>query len=173
MEGIATPFCPRCGKAVPAGSIFCNYCGVPLPTERELTVVEPPEDWAPTPPSQAYAPSSTAGPRRTGSIGLGVLAGFLLLTLLGFIPIIGALVAGLVAGLIARGACRGALAGFIAGILGSVVLTFLLTAFGGALGGILGGLFGGLIGSTVILLTLGSAILCLIGGLIGGALRRE
>ena len=170
MEGIATPFCPGCGKAIPAGSIFCNYCGVRFPTERELTVVEPPEDWAP--PSQVYAPSRTTRPRGTGSIGLGVLAGFLLLTLLGFIPIIGALVAGLVAGLIARGAGRGALAGFIAGILGSVVLTFLLTAFGGALGGILGGLFGGLVGSIFILLTLGSAILCLIGGLIGGALRR-
>jgi len=178
VEGIATPFCPRCGKETLADALFCNYCGARLPTVDELKVVESPRGWAPTPPSQSYIPANVM--QRRGSIGLGVLAGFLLLTLLGFIPIVGALIAGLVAGLVARGAGRGALAGFIAGILGSVVLTFLLTAFGGALGGILGGLFGGLvggifgglIGSIFILLTLGSAIVCLIGGLIGGALRR-
>jgi len=181
VEGIATPFCPTCGKETLADALFCNYCGARVPTVDELKVVEPPRDWAPTPPSQSYIPANVMQRRETGSIGLGIIAGFLLLTLLGFIPIVGALIAGLVAGLIARGAGRGAFAGFIAGILGSVVLTFLLTTFGGALGGILGGLFGGLvggifgglIGSIFILLTLASAIICLIGGLIGGALRRR
>lgn len=175
MEGIATPFCPKCGKAVSAGSIFCNYCGVRLPTERELTVVEPPDDWVPT-PSQRYAPSSTT--RSRGGIGLGVLAGFLLLIFLGFIPILGALIAGIVAGLIARGAGRGAVAGFVAGIFGSVVLAIFLSFLGAAVGGIfgltgLGGLLGGLVGGSYVVLSLGSAIVCLIGGLIGGALRRE
>jgi hypothetical protein len=174
MEGITTPFCPGCGKAIPAGSIFCNYCGVRLPTERELMIVEPPRDWA---ASQPHAPSSTIRPRGTGSIGLGVLAGFLLLFFIGFIPIIGALIAGIVSGLIARGAARGAIAGFVAGIFRSVILAILISFLGAAIGGILGlagfgGLLGGLVGGSFVLLSLGSAIVCLIGGLIGGALRR-
>lgn len=67
----------------------------------------------------------------SGSIGLGALAGFLLLVFLGFIPIVGALIAGFVAGLIARGAGRGAVAGFVAGILRAVILALFLAVGGG------------------------------------------
>jgi hypothetical protein len=125
--------------------------------------------------SQRSAGSTQARPR--GSIGLGAFVGFLLLIFLGFIPILGALIAGLVAGLIARGAGRGAAAGFVAGIVGAVVVALLLTVGGAAIGGLfglagLGGLLGGLVGGAGVLLSLGNAIVCLIGGLIGGALRR-
>jgi hypothetical protein len=124
--------------------------------------------------------SPSTGPRQAGprgSIGLGAFVGFLLLVFLGFIPILGALIAGLVAGLIARGAGRGAAAGFVAGILGAVVIALLLTVGGATIGGLfglagLGGLLGGLVGGAGVLLSLGNAIVCLIGGLIGGALRR-
>jgi len=155
------PFCPRCGKYFESN--YCPDCGVDL-----------------RPPPPAPSQSSSTGPtqaRPSGSIGLGAFVGFLLLIFLGFIPILGALIAGVVAGLIARGAGRGAAAGFVAGILGAVVVALLLTVGGAAIGGIfglagLGGLLGGLVGGAGVLLSLGNAIVCLIGGLIGGALRR-
>ncbi len=92
---------------------------------------------------------NVAQPKPKGSIGLGAFAGFLLLVFLGFIPILGALIAGLVSGLIARGAGRGAAAGFLAGIAGAIILTFVLSIGGAALGAIfgqagLGALIGGI-----------------------------
>jgi len=84
------------------------------------------------------APSTVAQPKAKGSIRLGTFVGFLLLLLLGFIPILGAVIAGLVAGLIARGVGRGAVAGFLAGIAGAVALIVLLSIGGAALGAFFG-----------------------------------
>jgi hypothetical protein len=156
------PFCPRCGKY--SESNYCPNCGADLRSP-------------PPAPSQPYPSTGPTQARPRGSIGLGAFAGFLLLIFLGFIPILGALIAGFVAGLIARGAGRGAAAGFVAGILGAVIVALLLTVGGAAIGELLGlsglgGLVGGLVGGAAVLLSLGNAIVCLIGGLIGGALRR-
>jgi hypothetical protein len=156
-------FCPRCGKY--SESNYCPDCGIDLRAAGQYAYLRD-------------SPSLQPQARASGSIGLGALAGFLLLVFLNFIPILGALISGFVAGLVARGAGRGAVAGFLAGILGAVILTLLLTVGGAAIGGILGlagvgGLFGGLVGGTAVLLSLGNAILCLIGGLVGGALRRR
>jgi hypothetical protein len=156
------PFCPRCGRY--SESNYCPNCGTDLRSP-------------PPAPSQPYPSTGPTQARPKGSIGLGAFVGFLLLIFLGFIPVLGALIAGIVAGLIARGAGRGAAAGFVAGILGAVIVALLLTAGGATIGGLfglasLGGLLGGLVGGAAVLLSLGNAIVCLIGGLIGGALRR-
>jgi uncharacterized membrane protein YeaQ/YmgE (transglycosylase-associated protein family) len=59
----------------------------------------------------------------SGSLGLGVFIGFILMIILGWIPVIGAFIAGLVAGLIAKGGViRGAKAGFLSGMMGAIVI---------------------------------------------------
>lgn len=58
-----------------------------------------------------------------GSIGAAVVAGVLLLIVLGWLPLYGWLAAGLAAGLIARGSGRGLLAGIISGAIVSAVAT--------------------------------------------------
>jgi len=112
---------------------------------------------------------------KTGSMGLGIIVGFILMGVIGWIPIIGALIAGVIAGAITRGAGRGLLTGFIAGIIGILLLEALITTIGGALGGGLGAAIGGVIGigvGTILgLLAIGDIFLITIGGLIGGALR--
>ena len=82
-------FCPRCGKY--SESNYCPDCGVDLRAAAGQYV------------NLRDSPSPQPQARPSGSIGLGALAGFLLLILLGSIPILGALISGFVAGLIARG----------------------------------------------------------------------
>jgi hypothetical protein len=104
----------------------------------------------------------------TTRFGLGIVAGFLMLIVLGFIPLIlgfipvGALIAGVIAGLIARGKTRGAEAGWGAGIMGGI-LTAILASQGVAFGS------GASLGAIGVLLSIWSAVFCAIGGLIGGA----
>ncbi len=112
---------------------------------------------------------------KRGSLGLGVVAGFLLMAIIGWIPIIGALIAGIIAGAIARGAGRGLIAGFLSGVIGLIILALVFSLFGVAIGGVLGAIISGAIGigiSTILLvIEIGGIILVTIGGLIGGALR--
>ncbi len=110
----------------------------------------------------------------TGNLGLGVVAGFLLMAVIGWIPIIGALIAGIVAGAIARGAGRGLLAGFLSGVIGLIILAVFFSILGAAAGGAFGTMIAAIgIGASVFLgiIEIGGIILVTIGGLIGGALR--
>lgn len=56
-----------------------------------------------------------------GSVGAGILAGVLLLGLLGWMGLVGWVVAGFAAGLASRGSGRGFLSGLVAGIIVSAV----------------------------------------------------
>ncbi len=57
-----------------------------------------------------------------GSVGAGIVSGILVLTLFGWVPYYGWIVAGLVAGLASRGSGRGLLSGLLAGIVVSAVV---------------------------------------------------
>ena len=105
-----------------------------------------------------------------GSIIVGTVAGAVVLVLLGWLPVLGALIAGIVAGHLAKGWLRGAFAGLLAGILGFFVLEFVLTGIGGALAGSIGALGGGVLGGIIGILEIGNVPLAAIGGLIGGIL---
>jgi uncharacterized membrane protein len=111
---------------------------------------------------------------KAGSIIVGMFVGAILLGVLGWIPILGGLIAGIAAGALAKGAARGLVAGLLAGIIGFIILSFLLTAIGGAAGGGVGAAIGAAIGLGVSallgLLEIGNIVLAMIGGLIGGAI---
>tara|TARA_B100000315_G_C14417395_1_gene513871 strand:- start:45 stop:506 length:462 start_codon:yes stop_codon:yes gene_type:complete len=121
--------------------------------------------------------SSTKTKLKTeGSIALGVLAGAILLVIIGWIPLIGGLIAGFVAGAVARGAGRGFIAGLLAGSIGAIILAVVLTSMVSLVGELLGlATLGGLLdagaGAIIAVLSVGGAIVCAIGGLIGGTLR--
>ena len=95
---------------------------------------------------------------KAGSITLGVFVGIIMMVIIGWIPLIGALIAGLVAGAIARGARRGLVVGFLSGLIGLLILIFLASAMGSAIAGAVG---------------IGGIILVAIGGLMGGAFRHR
>jgi hypothetical protein len=106
----------------------------------------------------------------------GIVVAFVILVVIGWIPLLGAAIAGFVAGMIARGAGRGAMAGFVAGITGGVIAVFILGAIGTLLAGAVGLAFiGGMIGTGIgvifLLLSLGNAVVCAVAGAIGGAIR--
>ncbi|MDE1824844.1 MAG: hypothetical protein KGH61_04150 [Candidatus Micrarchaeota archaeon] len=111
---------------------------------------------------------------KQGSIGLAIVIGFILMTLIGWIPIIGALIAGIITGVIARGAGRGLAAGLLSGVIGLILLAILISILGAALGGSTGALIGGALGvglgGILGLIYIGGIILVTIGGLIGGAI---
>jgi hypothetical protein len=113
----------------------------------------------------------------SGNMGLGIFVGFILMAVIGWVPIIGALIAGIVAGAIARGATRGLAAGFIAGIVGLVIIAILLAVAGATIAGPLGAMFGSIIGlgtsSLIAVLGFSGIVLVTIGGLVGGALRPQ
>lgn len=73
MEGIGTPFCPRCGKEASTDSIFCNRCGLRLPAVSELTIVEPPREWVPTPQPSTHLPLKNPGVAAVLALVVGAL----------------------------------------------------------------------------------------------------
>lgn len=107
-----------------------------------------------------------------GGMGLGVAVGFLLMILIGWIPILGPLLAGIVAGILARGGVgAGALAGFLSGIMAAIILGLLATFWGLTELGLIESLLGGLATFwAALLLSAGAALFGLIGGIIGGAM---
>ncbi|MEI7432633.1 MAG: DUF5518 domain-containing protein [Methanomicrobiales archaeon] len=110
--------------------------------------------------------------KKEGSFWLAVAIGFVLMVVLGFVPVVGPLVAGLVAGLIAGGGVwNGGKAGFLSGLFGAVILSVLVIAGSTFLLGIFGLVAGLGIAVTLIILALYHAVLGLIGGCIGGLLR--
>ena len=110
---------------------------------------------------------------------LGVIAGALVMFLLGFLPvIIGPLIGGIAAGFIARGdAWTGAKAGFAAGVLWILMVVAGLLVFPGTSPGgmLLPGTFAGLLVQPLMLLLLFYngfiwGVLGAIGGTVGGIL---
>lgn len=166
-------FCPYCGVKMNEGEAFCRSCGKNIlpqfdsnapqgqPIQRKET------NFQDTHTNITQVPDM----KMSGSIGAGVVVGFFLLLIIGWIPIIGALISGIAAGATARGALRGMATGFIAGIIGAIAIGILLTTVGTSIGGIIGGIIGMGIGTVLLLLSIGGAILSMMGGFIGGALR--
>ena len=112
------------------------------------------------------------GSGKEGSFWLAVIIGFILMVVLGFVPVIGALVAGLVAGLIAGGGIwNGGKAGFFAGLLGAIIMSVIVILGGTFLLGIFGFISGLGISLVLIILALYHAVLGFIGGCAGGLLR--
>jgi|APHig6443717817_1056837.scaffolds.fasta_scaffold531500_2 hypothetical protein len=110
--------------------------------------------------------------KKQGSFWLAVAVGFVLMVILGFVPVIGPLVAGLVAGLIAGGdVWNGGKAGFLSGLAGAVILSVLAIIGSTFLLGIFGLIAGLGIAMTLIILALYHAALGLTGGIIGVLLR--
>jgi len=162
-------YCPNCGKPVPDDAAFCPSCAYKLAGSAG------PSQPQPAPAFGGVQPRRET-PMHGGSIVGGAAVAFVLLIVIGWIPIIGALIAGFVAGVIARGAGRGATAGFIGGIAGGIIAVLVLGAVGTLLGGVIGlGFLGGIIGAGVggalLLLGIGNTVVCIIGGAIGGAIR--
>lgn len=115
-----------------------------------------------------------------GSLGLAICVGFgcliLFNILLGWIPILGWIIAGLAAGffagLIAKGGAKyGAKAGFGSGMIGALIL-FVLVLILGSMIPVGGVLFAGTGGALIIALGLINSIFPTIGGAIGGHIRR-
>lgn len=165
-------FCPYCGAKLNEDEVFCHSCGKHTTSSGDTPIPQQ----SPTQTGGTFNQNiqfNSPAPRLKGSIGVGSVVGFLLLIILGWIPILGAIIAGLVAGLIARGALRGLAAGFISGIIGAVIIAILFSFIGGLIAGAIGSAIGFGVGGLLILLSVGGAILSGIGGLIGGLLRHR
>ena len=112
---------------------------------------------------------------------LAVITGLLVVVFLGFIPVLGAVLAGLAAALVAGDSIsKGAKVGFLVGILAII----LMALFGNAIDALRGGFISAvawLIALVIVILRLLwwlvlmllTAILCLIGGAIGGYLKKK
>jgi hypothetical protein len=110
---------------------------------------------------------------KSGSFWLGVVVGFIVMILLGSLPVLGPVVGGFVAGIIARGgAWNGAVAGFTSGILGAIIIGVVFTIGGSLVFGVPGFLMGMGVSFFAILAALYFAILGFVGGAIGAAIAR-
>jgi len=148
-------YCEDCGKRINVNAEICPYCGVRV--------------------------AHTARHKKGGALSFwgGVLAGFIALIFLSWIPILGPILAGFIAGVIAGGgAGRGASAGFTSGMIGFSIVA-VIALVGGSFFGIVMedflGIFVTLLGvfAAFALLVAGLfyGFLCLIGGAVGGLLR--
>ena len=67
-----------------------------------------------------------------GSFWLGVIIGFIIMVLLGSLPLLGPIIGGFIAGLIARGGSwGGATAGLTSGLLAAIIISILKIIGGG------------------------------------------
>lgn len=108
---------------------------------------------------------------KKGSFWPGVIAGFIVMVLLGSLPVLGPLIGGLVAGLIARGGVGGgATAGFVSGIFGAMIVSVILILGGSLFFGIPGFFMALGVSFVIVIATLYFGILGAIGGAVGGAL---
>ena len=110
---------------------------------------------------------------------MAVFVGAIAMALLGYIPVIGYILAGFLAGIIVKDAGGGALAGFLSGTIQGVIATVFFTAMDGVWGAVFGYPPGALpsvilraaSGGIIIIAMLYCGILGLVGGAIGGALK--
>ena len=108
-----------------------------------------------------------------GSFWLGVIIGFMVMVLLGSLPVLGPLIGGFIAGLIARGGSwGGATAGFVAGLFGAIVISVILILGGSLLFGIPG--FISALGASfiIVIATFYYSLLGFVGGGIAGTVMK-
>ncbi len=114
------------------------------------------------------------------SFGRTILTGFVWLLLLGWLPVVGPLVAGYKTGSMAGKPTRGLLAGFVVGILSTLIIASVVATLGGVLGGLLFGirgaglgalLSGTIVGIVLVIYGAGDILACTLGGLIGGTIK--
>jgi hypothetical protein len=105
-----------------------------------------------------------------GSFWLGVIIGFIVMVLLGSLPVLGPIIGGFIAGLIARGGSwGGATAGFVAGLFGAIVISVILILGGSLLFGIPGFISALGVSFIIVIATLYYGLLGFVGGAIAGA----
>ncbi|NYT07008.1 MAG: hypothetical protein GKC05_01950 [Methanomicrobiales archaeon] len=106
-----------------------------------------------------------------GSFWVGVIVGFIVMVLLGSLPVLGPVIGGFIAGIIARGGVwGGATAGFVAGLFGAIVISVILIIGGSLLFGIPGFLTALGVSFIVVIATLYYGLLGFVGGAIAGAI---
>ncbi len=104
------------------------------------------------------------------SFWLGVIVGFIVMVLLGSLPILGPVIGGFIAGIIAKGGVwGGATAGFVAGLFGAIVISVVLIVGGSLLFGIPGFLTALGVSFIIVIATLYYGLLGFVGGAIAGA----
>lgn len=105
------------------------------------------------------------------SFWLGVIVGFIVMVLLGSLPVLGPVIGGFIAGIIARGGVwGGATAGFVAGLFGAIVISVILIIGGSLLFGIPGFLTALGVSFVIVIATLYYGLLGFVGGAIAGAI---
>jgi hypothetical protein len=108
---------------------------------------------------------------RRGPFWVGVVVGFIVMVLLGSLPVLGPLIGGFISGLIAKGGARGgAMAGFVAGLFGVIVISIILIIGGSLLFGIPGFLTGLGISFIVVLAAFYFGLLGTVGGALAGVI---
>ena len=101
----------------------------------------------------------------------GVIVGFIVMVLLGSLPVLGPVIGGFIAGIIARGGVwGGATAGFVAGLFGAIVISVILIVGGSLLFGIPGFLTALGVSFIIVIATLYYGLLGFVGGAIAGAI---
>ncbi len=112
---------------------------------------------------------------------LGVIAGLLLVVLIGWIPVVGPFLAGFVSGLHTKHEREGAAVGFVSGALGSVIIAWMLyIAFveffvigADALSGVVGNVFNVAYSFGPIALIVQITFFATIGGVFGARVREH
>ncbi|NYT17433.1 MAG: hypothetical protein GKC06_05445 [Methanomicrobiales archaeon] len=105
------------------------------------------------------------------SFWLGIIVGFIVMVLLGSLPVLGPVIGGFIAGIIAKGGVwGGATAGFIAGLFGAIVISVILIIGGSLLFGIPGFLTALGVSFIIVIATLYYGLLGFVGGAIAGAI---
>ena len=105
-----------------------------------------------------------------GSFWLGVIIGFIVMVLLGSLPVLGPIIGGFIAGLIARGGSwGGATAGFVAGLFGAIVISVILILGGSLIFGIPGFISTLGVSFIIVIATLYYGLLGFVGGAIAVA----
>lgn len=182
-------YCPNCGtrlsEIILREAQFCPYCGTAFVDLLPASNLMPAQNGAAlSSSSEALAGASPTqvivDVQESSSLGRTILTGFAWLLLLGWIPVIGPLIAGYKTGSLAGKATRGLLAGFAVGVLSTLIVVSLVAVLGGILGDLLFGikgagigalLSGTIVGALLLIYGTGDILACALGGLIGGTIK--
>ncbi len=110
---------------------------------------------------------------KNNNILFGFSSGFILMLIIGWIPVLGPLVSGLIAGFVTRrGALYGLFSGFLSSLIASIIMLFIvIDVFKSTYLVYLLSLFDINLNSLIILIGLISVLISAIGGYIGGAIH--
>lgn len=106
---------------------------------------------------------------KKGNLGIAIGIGSLIMALIGWIPIIGAMVSGLLSGIIARGYLRGGLAALLSGIIGIIIFS----AIASVLRVNIESIFGPQVEDNILYFYQMSIILAIVMGLFGGSVKKR